>query len=211
VFTGIVQRIGVVEARLPRGGAAAIRIRHEPWGCAVERGESVAVAGVCLTVVAAGAGTFECDVLEETLAKTSLGRATARARVNLERALRAGDRIGGHFVTGHVDGTGEVVAVRPAGPDAVVEIRCAPSLLEGIVSKGSVACDGVSLTVAAVRDTSFEAHLAPLTRAETTLGALRPGDVVNIETDLIGKHVRRPPEPARRGLTLEDLHRAGLV
>jgi riboflavin synthase len=211
VFTGIVERLGVLDAMAPRSGGMSLRVRHDPWDTRLVPGESVAVDGVCLTVTECDKSWFACDVLAETVARSTLSRKGLGSRLNLERALRAGDRFGGHLMTGHVDGTGEVASVRPAGEDRVLEVACSAEMLSGIVLKGSVGCDGVSLTVSDVGSSSFSAHLIPFTRTATTLGGVEVGARVNIELDLIGKYVRRQIQGAGKPLSVEDLARAGFV
>ena len=196
MFTGIVQRTGTL-ARLSRpGGGAALRISvPEPWpGAPLSPGESIAVQGVCLTVTAPGpGGGFDADVLEETLDRTAFGTLPDGSRVNLERALRADDRLGGHIVQGHVDGVGRVVGIRRRDRDVVLRVAAAPDILRGIVLKGSIAVDGVSLTVSALSDAGgwFEVNLIPTTLRETSLSNRATGDAVNLETDIVGKYVER--------------------
>jgi riboflavin synthase len=210
MFTGIVERVGTVTGIARRSGGISLRIESGKWESLPAPGESVSVAGVCLTLTSVETASFTCDVLKETLEKSTLGTRRTGDRINLERALRAGDRIGGHFVTGHVDGIGRVVAVRRVGDDHAVEIACPAALMEGIVLKGSVACDGVSLTIAEANAKSFCVHVIPTTWTGTTLGHIRAGWFVNIETDLLGKHVRRTLERTRTsGVTVEKLRDAG--
>jgi riboflavin synthase len=211
MFTGIVQQVGVLARRESRSGGARLVIRHAPWAPGLALGESVCVQGACLTVIVAGDREFRCDVLRETLDRTALGAMAEGARVNLERALRAGDLLGGHFVTGHVDGTGTVAAVGRAGPDWRLRVRCAAGLMPGLVAKGSVACDGVSLTVAGIGPDWFEVHIIPHTWDATTLGGLSAGRPVNVETDIIGKYVLRHAEAraAGSGVTMDVLRNAG--
>lgn len=214
MFTGLVEKVGTLAAVGRSAGGAVLTIRHDAWDTPLAVGESVAVQGACLTVARTAADGFSADVLDETLARTALGGKAPGARLNLERAMRLQDRLGGHLVTGHVDGTGTLAAVRPAGRDRVLEIECGAELLEGIVEKGSVALDGVSLTVVQVTDRSFSVHIIPHSWENTTLGALETGDGVNIETDLIGKYVVRYLAGRGRpsgGLSLSDLERAGFV
>ncbi|HEU0316341.1 MAG TPA: riboflavin synthase, partial [Solirubrobacteraceae bacterium] len=151
-------------------------------------GDSVAVNGVCLTAVDPDAGSFQADVVAETLRRSSLGRLAAGEHVNLELPLRAADRMGGHVVLGHVDGLGEVTRADPSGEIAVA---VDPALLRYVVEKGSIALDGVSLTVAAVDDRSLTVALIPETRRRTTLGAARPGTRVNVEVDVLAKHLEK--------------------
>jgi riboflavin synthase len=211
MFTGLIQQVGTLGGATPRGTGRRLVIRHQGWDPALAAGESVCVQGACLTVTEQRPNEFACDVLGETLAKTSLGAARPGAKLNLERALRADDRLGGHLVTGHVDGTGRLRSRARAGDDWVLEIGCEARLMAGIVPKGAVACDGVSLTVADLRASSFTVHIIPHTWARTALGDLGIGAPVNIETDIIGKYVQRALAGAGRGggLTLDDLRRAG--
>jgi riboflavin synthase len=154
-------------------------------------GESVCISGACLTVVEAHPRGFEVDVTVETLDKTTLGRLSPGDAVNLERAVRAGDRIGGHFVTGHVDGIAEVLHTERAGDAVNVRLGAEPSLVRYVAAKGSVALDGVSLTVNTVDSAAFSLMLIPHTLAVTTLGLLRPGDSANIEADMLAKHLSK--------------------
>ena len=211
MFTGIVQQVGVLARVESRAGGARFRVRHEPWTPGLALGESVSVQGACLTVTGAAEREFSCDGLRETLERTTLGHLAEGSRVNLERALRAGDLMGGHMVTGHVDAAGTVAAVRRAGPDWALRVRCEAALMPGLVMKGSVACDGVSLTVAALGPDWFEVHIIPHTWESTTLGGLAAGRSVNIETDIVGKYVLRYAESraAGAGVTVESLRRAG--
>lgn len=154
-------------------------------------GDSVAVDGVCLTVVAGDAATLAFDVVPETLSRTALGRVAVGGRVNLEPALRLGDALGGHIVQGHVDAVGTVREVRPEETGARMAIAAPPEVLRYCAEKGSITVSGVSLTVSAVEDDAFEAALVPHTLAATTLGALAPGDDVNLEADVLAKYVER--------------------
>jgi riboflavin synthase alpha subunit len=191
VFTGIVEAVGSVAALRP--GPTSTRIEIEAPGLAgeVAVGDSVAVSGACLTVAAAGGTRMSFDAVAETLARTSLGALRVGARVNLERALRAGDRLDGHIVQGHVDGTGTVRALERDGGDVRLHVECGPEVADYLVDKGSVAIDGVSLTVVSARAGGFDVALIPHTLAITTLGEKRPGDRVNLEADVLGKYVRR--------------------
>ena len=192
MFTGIITGVGRIAAREPRGGDLRLTVAtgNLPFETP-QLGESIAVNGVCLTVVAFDAASFQADVSTETLALTTLGRLADEAPVNLERALRASDRLGGHLVSGHVDGL--AVAESFAEDARAVRWRfAAPSaLLRYIAHKGSVCVDGVSLTVNAVDDTGFEVALIPHTVAHTAFHALQVGDAVNIEIDLLARYVER--------------------
>ncbi len=194
MFTGLVQRIGEVAEARRRGSGLSLTVRAPGLAPAEDPpalGESIAVNGACLTAAALTADGFTADVLEETLRCTMLGTLRAGDRVNLERALRLGDRLGGHLVSGHVDEVGRLISVRSAGDDFVYRFACSSAFARGTVRKGSVAVSGVSLTVTAVDDGAFEVSLIPTTLRDTVLGALRPGDPVNLEADLLGVYVRR--------------------
>jgi riboflavin synthase len=181
VFTGIVEMGEVRQS----GNRLAVRT---PLAAELERGDSIAVNGVCLTAVEIDGDTFEADVMEETLARSSLGRLAEGDRVNVELALRVGDRLGGHFVQGHVDSTGHVESIEPREHSRVVRIGAPPELLRYVVEKGSIAVDGVSLTVVDVDDGSFSVSLIPETLERTTLGTAGEGDPVNLEVDMLAKY-----------------------
>jgi len=208
MFTGLIQKIGTVK-RVSRGAGLVLEIGFEPWGRPLEPGESVAVNGVCLTVVRADATRFTADVLRETESRTGLAGLVPGAKVNLERALRAGEAMGGHIVQGHVDCRGTVIAKEPKGRDFRLRVRCGRVLAAQSVVKGSVAIDGVSLTISALGDDWLGVDLIPTTAAETTLGAKKVGDGVNLEGDVVGKYVMKGA--AARGLTEEKLAAAGFV
>ncbi|HET8606062.1 MAG TPA: riboflavin synthase [Gaiellaceae bacterium] len=183
MFTGIVREVGTVVAAKQDGGATRLVVEA---GTEAAVGDSVAVAGVCLTVVEAADGRLAFDAVAETLRRSSLGRLRPGDRVNIEPALRAGEPMGGHIVQGHVDGAG---AVRETGEPTWFD---APAdVLRYCVEKGSIAVDGCSLTVAALDETGFAVALVPHTLAATTLGALEPGDSVNLEADVLAKYVER--------------------
>jgi riboflavin synthase len=186
VFTGLVADKGTIRA-IHDG-----RIEVETaLGANLADGDSVAVNGVCLTAVEPHVDGFAADVMPETLRRSSLGPLGPGAQVNLELPLRAGDRMGGHVVQGHVDGTGEVESVRDEGNSRVVRIAAAPDLLRYVVEKGSIAVDGVSLTVSAIDDDWFEVSLIPETLERTTLGAAEAGSTVNLEVDVLAKYVEK--------------------
>jgi riboflavin synthase alpha subunit len=194
MFTGLVRAVGEVASLERSSGSARLAVRAGALAARagpVAVGDSISVSGACLTVSAAGGDLLHFDVVAETLARTTLGALRPGYRVNLEPALRAGDPLGGHFVLGHVDGTAVVADMRRRAPGAEIEIEAGEELLRNIVPKGSVAVDGVSLTVAGLSERGFTIALVPHTLAETTLAALRPGDRVNIETDILVKAVRR--------------------
>ncbi len=200
MFSGLVAAVGAVRAVRRARGGARLEIACALPGGPLERGESVAVQGACLTVAGATAGGFEADLSPETLSRTTLGAVRAGDRVNLERALRMSDRIGGHLVLGHVDATAAVVAFTPGRDFATLRVALPRALAPEVAEKGSVAVDGVSLTVSRLGSGWFEAALIPTTLSGTTLGALRPGDPVNLETDVIAKYVRRSLAGERPGI-----------
>jgi riboflavin synthase len=190
MFTGIVKEVGEVESLVRDGAGARLRVRTS-FAVEVGEGDSVAVSGACLTVAEAANGAFEADVMNQTLDLTTLGGMAVGARVNLEPPLRAGDPLGGHIVQGHVDGTGEVASAREDGFARRVRIAMPQELRPYVVEHGSIAVDGVSLTVAALTDDGFEVSLIPETLERTTLGALAVGDTVNLEVDLIARYAER--------------------
>jgi len=187
VFTGIVRELGAVEALEESESGARLRVRAPETAAGTAVGDSVSVNGVCLTAVAVDDGLLDFDAVPETLRRSSLGRLAGGAPVNIEPALRAGEPLGGHIVQGHVDG---VARVRRAD-DEGLEIEAGPEILRYCVEKGSIAVEGVSLTIAGLTEDSFTVALVPHTRAVTTLGGLVAGDEVNIEVDLLAKHVER--------------------
>jgi riboflavin synthase len=192
MFTGLVNDIGVVERLTPAAGGARLVLRPASLPVdQLEPGESVACSGACLTVVERGGGLVAFDAVPETLARTTLGGWRAGTRVNLERALRLSDRLGGHLVAGHVDAVGEVLAVAAEGQGARLTLSLPAAIAPLVAEKGSIAIDGVSLTVAAAGRDRFEVALIPETLARTTLGAARPGTRVNLEADVVARHVAR--------------------
>jgi riboflavin synthase len=192
MFTGIVQDVGQVVSRDIRGGDVRLLIacdRLDPSRMSV--GDSICVQGCCLTAVELGDRTFAADVSRETLSLTTLGDLMAGSPVNLEPSLKAGDPLGGHLVSGHVDGVGQIAAISGDARSSRVEISVPPALSRYIARKGSIAIDGVSLTVNEVQGATFGINLIPHTRAVTTLGALRVGARVNVEIDQIARYVER--------------------
>ena len=187
MFTGIVEELGeVVEA-----GETSLSVRGPPVTADVSYGDSIAVGGVCLTVVAAEGDVFTADVMAETRRRTAIGELIAGDRVNLERAATPTTRLGGHLVQGHVDGLGEIIARKPADEWEEVVFRLPAALARYVVEKGSIAVDGVSLTVAAIDDDEFTVGLIPATLEATTLGSKQIGDQVHLETDVIAKHTEK--------------------
>lgn len=189
MFTGLVQDKAKVAAIDRNGGG--VRLTVETQVAPIERGDSVSVNGVCLTAVDVDPGRFAADVMDETLRRSSLGRLAEGDRVNVEPALQASARLGGHIVQGHVDGIGTVADVREEGFARVMRITAGPELLRYVVEKGSIAVDGVSLTVSAVDEQAFEASLIPETLERTTLGEAATGRTVNLEVDVVAKYVEK--------------------
>jgi riboflavin synthase len=196
MFTGIITDVGRVVAAEERGDLR-LRIACGYDMAGVDLGASIACSGVCLTVVDKGEDWFAVDVSRETLARTAPGLWAEGARLNLERALRLGDELGGHIVTGHVDGVGEVVAAEPSGDSVRVTIEAPAALAPYIAGKGSIAVDGASLTVNEVGGARFGLNIIPHTAAETTLGDLAPGRRVNIEIDILARYIGRMLEMRR--------------
>ena len=209
MFTGIIEEMGTVR-----------RLNQSPNRCELELsaskvlegtqiGDSIAVNGVCLTVIRLGEEHFTADVMPETLRRSNLGQLKPGSKVNLERAMAANGRFGGHIVAGHIDGTGKILAMQPEGNAVLVTISATPELLRYVVEKGSIAIDGISLTVAKVSHTDFTVSLIPHTGEETTLLKHRPGEIVNLETDIIGKYVEKLMHPKSNGVTMELLQQNG--
>ncbi len=198
MFTGLVEELGELTGRQDGPDAARLTVRGTLVCSDAAVGDSIAVNGVCLTVVEVGGAAFDVDVIGETLRRSSLGRAAVGDRVNLERAARLGDRLGGHLVQGHVDGTGTVLSRTPPAASReweLVRFGMPTRLARYVVSKGSITVDGVSLTVVGVGVDEFSIGLIPTTREATTLGFRRPGELVNLEVDVVAKYVERLAAP----------------
>ena len=217
MFTGIVEEVGTVE-RVQRGARSAvlhIKARTVPED--LRLGDSVAVNGVCLTVVSHHAGGFAADVMHETLDRSALSELRPGSAVNLERAMAASGRFGGHIVAGHVDGTGRITRLRRDDNAVWYTLQAGPEVLRYVVEKGSVAVDGISLTVAQVGQDWFSVSVIPHTASATVLGQRRAGDRVNLECDIIGKYVEKLLRPAQgqspegEGITLEFLAQNGIL
>ena len=197
MFTGIVTALGTVCSIAPLGSSADMRLDiTAPWPdtASIPIGASIGCSGCCLTAVEIGADWFAADASAETLSKTTLGRWQAGTRVNLERSLRVGDELGGHLVSGHVDGVGQALSTTPEHGSIRWRFRVPPALARFIAVKGSVAVDGVSLTVNEVTDDTFGVNIIPHTASVTSFGALRPGDTVNLEIDMLARYVARLAE-----------------
>lgn len=199
MFTGLVQAVGTVEERRPEEGGLAFRVRAAGFASGLGEGESVAVDGVCQTVTARDGTSFAFQSVRTTLSRTTLGELVPGRRVNLERALRADDRLGGHLVQGHVDGVAEVREVEPAGETVYLRVRLPAAVTEVTVEYGSLTVDGVSLTVNALRQDVAELAVIPYTWNRTNLARLGAGDRVNVEADLVGKYVRKLLRPYLAG------------
>jgi len=213
MFTGIIRHVGQVKSARPSGGSLRLVVDVGPLADGLGMGDSVAVNGACLTVAELSGSVVGFDAIGETLSRTTLGSLRAGGKVNLERALAAGDALDGHMVQGHVDGTATVRTV-DRGDQWVIEFSATPELVGQMVPKGSVAVDGVSLTLVKAEGRRFSVALIPTTLAETTLSDLSPGREVNIETDVIGKYVLRYLQqiaPSGGGLSLDSLRQAGFL
>jgi riboflavin synthase len=194
MFTGIIEELGEITAWEPTSDAARVTVRAPLAVSDAKHGDSISVSGVCLTVVDQGADWFTADVMAETIAMSTLAGAAAGVRVNIERAAQVGDRLGGHIVQGHIDGTSSVLSVTDGSAWRVVRFSLTPELAPLVARKGSIAIDGVSLTVSDVGVDWLEVSLIPETLSATTLGARAVGDSVNIETDILARHVARMQE-----------------
>ncbi len=196
MFTGIVEEVGTVSSVIRTGSSSSIRIHAAAVLEATKTGDSIAVNGVCLTVTRLGKDWFEADVMNETLQRSSLGMLRTGSPVNLERAMAANGRFGGHIVSGHIDGTGTITGMEQDGIAIRMTLAAAPEILRYIVEKGSVAIDGISLTVTAVTDRDFSVSMIPHTVQNTVLRCKKAGDPVNLENDIIGKYVEKLVKPA---------------
>ena len=191
MFTGLIERTGEIVSLEKTGGSGSLVIAASGWDRPVQVGESIAVQGVCLTVTGMDGDRLSFDVLGETFRCTNLGEKEAGRPVNLERALREGDPLGGHMVQGHVDGTGTVAGIEAIDRDHRVRISCPASIRHHVVFKGSIAIDGISLTVADLTDEDFTVHIIPHTWAVTSFGRMQVGDTVNLEADPLAKYVEQ--------------------
>ena len=214
MFTGIVEEMGQVEGIQRGRQSAVLAIRAKTVLEGTKIGDSIAVNGVCLTVTTLSPGRFTADVMHETLDRSSLAQLKRGSAVNLERAMAADGRFGGHIVAGHIDGTGRITEVRKDDNAIWYTIQAAPQVLRYIVEKGSIAVDGISLTVARVETDRFAISAIPHTVAQTVLRDRKEGDLVNLETDIIGKYVEKlmtpaPESQASGGITLDFLARNG--
>lgn len=213
MFTGLIEDTGRVTAIERRGAAAVLTLTSALPAAEIVVGDSVAVNGVCLTVTAQPGSTLTFDVSPETMASTTIGRLRPGSAVNLERALRLGDRMGGHIVSGHIDCIGKLARISETSGNRVLDFTLPAENARYLISKGSVAIDGISLTVNSVSDGGFSVNIIPLTQRATTLSGLKIGDEVNIETDIIGKYVERLTRPwsSSGGLSMKTLAENGFL
>jgi riboflavin synthase len=213
MFTGLIEDTGRVTALERRSGAAVLTVTTGLPVPEIAIGDSVAVNGACLTVTARGDTSLTFDVSPETIACTTIGGLRSGNRVNLERALRLGDRMGGHIVTGHIDCIGTLSRAHEVDRNRVLEFTLPAEYARYLIAKGSVAINGISLTVNSVTETGFAVNIIPLTQTATTLSGLKAGDAVNIETDIIGKYVERltRPQGSAGGLSMKTLAENGFL
>ncbi|MHC4418380.1 MAG: riboflavin synthase [Planctomycetota bacterium] len=212
MFTGLIEAVCTVKTIHQTAAAVQIIIDLEHLADQIKPGDSIAVNGVCLTVAALQSHLATFDISSETLAKSTLGKLRPASPVNIERALKLSDRLGGHFVLGHIDGTATLKTIHKHGQFADIEFATSPELLDQMVVKGSVAVDGISLTIANMSENSFTAAIIPETLQKTTLGRAKSGDHVNIETDIIAKIIRKHLQkilPDGQKLTIEKLRALG--
>lgn len=213
MFTGIIEELGTIKSISMRGSSGQIAIRAKKVLEGTKIGDSIAVNGICLTVVSLQKDGFTADVMAETVRRSSLSAAATGQAVNLERAMAADGRFGGHIVSGHIDGTGKITSYREEENAVWVTIETTPEIMALIVEKGSICIDGISLTVATVSDGAFLVSVIPHTGEETTLLKKKPGDPVNLENDVVGKYVQKllglekntEPQPRQSAMTMEFL------
>ncbi|MBQ8921311.1 MAG: riboflavin synthase [Oscillospiraceae bacterium] len=212
MFTGIVEEIGTVQSIQTGSAACVLTVAAETVTADVHIGDSIAVNGTCLTVCRADAHCFSADVMPETMRRTNLGALKRGSKVNLERAMPANGRFGGHIVSGHIDGTGTVKELKPEGNAVWVTVAAGAEILRYLVEKGSVAIDGISLTVARVSERGFAVSVIPHTAKETILLSRKPGDAVNLECDIIAKYTEKLLRPAKPdGISAEFLMQHGFL
>ena len=213
MFTGIIEEVGTV-VDVKRGAQSYLKIKGNAIFSDIHKGDSIAVNGVCLTVTEFGDNIFTADVMNETLSRSSLGNLSAGDKVNLERAMAANGRFGGHIVSGHIDGTGVITEIKKDGIALWYKICASDEIMRYIVEKGSIAIDGISLTVAKVEKNNFSVSIIPHTASETILSYKKEGDIVNLENDIVGKYVEKlilpkVPTGKKSNITLEFLAEHG--
>ncbi|MDZ7722747.1 MAG: riboflavin synthase [candidate division KSB1 bacterium] len=209
MFTGLIEKVGILQALVIKGDAAHLSITSEHFLADTQIGDSIAVDGICLTVIRRSDDAFTVDAVQETLNRTTLGTKSPGERVNLEKALMLNQRLGGHIVQGHVDGVGKILRRMPLQQGMSFEINIPDTLNEFVVEKGSIAIDGISLTVAAVNTNRVTIAVVPHTLNSTTLASKKTGDFVNLETDILAKYVHKMVAPAGRELTKKKLEELG--
>jgi len=211
MFTGLVQKIGTIN-RIDRvDGGWSLVIFCSPWPDKLELGESIAVQGACLTVTGFTESSFTADLLDETMSRTALQELGSQAKVNLERALALGERLGGHIVSGHIDETGAILSIKNRGRDFVLRVGCSTYLARHSVIKGSITIDGISLTISDLGNDWIEVNIIPHTWEVTTLAIRKAGDLVNLEGDIIGKYIARLMGKESSGITEAMLQENGFV
>jgi riboflavin synthase len=212
MFTGIIQQVGILVKKESHRGGITLTIAYSPWSDPLHPGESIAVNGVCLSITSVNPQIFSCEMIPETITKTTLAEKKIQTLLNLERSLPANARLEGHIVLGHVDGIGVVTQILEHGSEKQLFIRCDPHLLSNVVEKGSIACDGVSLTVAKLTSTGFSVAITPFTWKNTAFRKLQTGDKVNIETDIIVKAIRKHlQDTGRSNIDIDFLQKTGFV
>ncbi|AHG75924.1 Riboflavin synthase alpha chain [Mannheimia varigena USDA-ARS-USMARC-1388] len=214
MFTGIIEEVGQIAQIKKQGEFAVVTVKAKKVLTDVQLGDSIAVNGVCLTVTSFTKEQFTADVMSETLKRTSLGELSLNSPVNLERAMAANGRFGGHIVSGHIDGTGTVAEITPADNSTWYRIKTSPKLMRYIIEKGSITIDGISLTVVDCDAESFRVSIIPHTIKETNLGSKKIGSLVNLENDIVGKYIeqfllKKEPENQPSKLTVDFLKNAG--
>lgn len=208
MFTGIIEEVGIIK-RIKKGGRSATLVVECRLICDdLKPGDSVSTNGVCLTVTNISNSTFSADVMSETLSKSSLGSLNVGSKVNLERAMPANGRFGGHIVTGHIDGTGSITSIRKDDIACWYTIKTSPKLMQYIVEKGAITIEGINLTVASLTPDSFLVSIIPHTAKETTLSDKRIGSLVNLENDIVGKYIEKFSQ-TNNGITKEFLYKNG--
>ena len=213
MFTGLIEQTGRLKDVAAGAESTVITIEHEKWSEPLSDGESVAVQGACLTVTSHDDTSFKADALDETLSKTNLKSVSVGSLLNLERALKSGDRLGGHFVSGHVDCTARILGITQDGNDRVLTVECSDETAVTVVQKGSVTIDGISLTVADVSEGSFSVRIIPYTWGHTSLTEVEARGTVNLETDILGKYVQRLLKDGKNidEVSMETLKNAGYL
>lgn len=213
MFTGIIEEVGTVKEVQYAGNNSFIKVKTEKILEDVHIGDSIAVNGVCLTVTSYDNGIFRADVMNETLSRSSLGSLKNGSPVNLERAMSANGRFGGHIVSGHIDGTGIISAIRNDGIAIWYTINTVPEIMHYIIEKGSIAIDGISLTVAKVSENDFSVSIIPHTAQQTILSYKKVGDIVNLENDIVGKYIEKftRPEKNKSNISMNFLSENGFI